>query len=109
MKKKRRPESARQTERNARRARDQLATDRERLFALERGGSAARPLDVASASVVDSHALGVACPRCGGPHELIEHAAITVEGARLREARLRCRQCGTHRSLFFRLREELPN
>lgn len=99
--------SPRQLVRQAQRAREQLAADRSRLFALEAGGSPARPLEVSSASVVETHALAVPCPRCDGAHELVEHAAITVDGVRLREARLRCRQCGTRRSLFFRLRE--PN
>ena len=82
-----------------------LAQDQARLFALTEGGSAQRPISVESASVVETHALSVPCPRCGGAHELIEHAAITQDGQRLREARLRCRQCGTRRSLFFQLIE----
>jgi hypothetical protein len=109
VKKKPRAMSARQKERKAERAREQLATDRERLFALEPGGSAARPLEVASASVVEAHGSSVPCPRCDGAQEALEHAAVTVNGARLRELRLRCRQCGTQRSMFFRLRESLPN
>jgi hypothetical protein len=77
---------------------------------LEAGGSPARPLDVPSASVVEAQALGVPCPQCQGPHEMLEHAAITAEGgARLREVRLSCRQCGSRRSLFFRLVEPKPN
>jgi DNA-directed RNA polymerase subunit RPC12/RpoP len=87
-----------------------LARDRERLFALEAGGSPARAIDVLSASVVESHALGVRCPLCEGAHEMLEHAAVVTEsGARLREVHLRCRQCGSRRSLFFRLCESKPN
>jgi hypothetical protein len=35
--------------------------------------------------------------------------AVTRFGIRLREARLRCRQCGTTRSLWFRINDVGPN
>ncbi len=89
--------------REAARAQTKLGNALERAFALEVGGNAARPIDVASAAVVDGHAAAVACPRCSGRHEVEEHLAVTVGGARLREARLRCRQCASRRSLWFRL------
>lgn len=109
MKRKPRPASARSERRASERAGLRLGADRERLFQLEAGGSPERPLGVSSASVVDVHAVGVPCPRCGGPHELLEHLAVNRAGARLREARLKCRQCGSERSLFFKLQEELSN
>lgn len=80
-----------------------LARDRERLFALEPGGSPERPIEVSAASVVESRAASKACPRCGGRHLLLEHAAVMIGGARLREARLACRECGSRRSLWFRV------
>ena len=81
-----------------------LARDRERLFRLEAGGTPERPIDVASASVVDVRAAAVPCPRCGGDQAVKEHAAVGgTGGARLREARLECRRCGSVRSLWFRL------
>lgn len=83
--------------------------DRQRLFELEPGGNPAYPVEVVSASVVETHALGVPCPLCDGAHEILEHAAVVEGGARLRVARLRCRQCGSQRSLFFRLVEPKPN
>ena len=82
---------------------------RERLFQLETGGSPERPLPVVSATVVEAHAESVPCPRCGGKHDLVEHVAVTVLRVRLREARLRCRQCGTTRSLWFRISDVGPN
>lgn len=91
------------------RAHRSLADDRERLFQLEPGGTPGRPIEVGSASVVETHALSMPCPRCDGTHDLAEHVAITVDGVRLREVRLVCRQCGSRRSVFFRLREERPN
>ncbi len=79
------------------------------MFALEIGGSSERPIGIVSAAVVEAHAESVVCPRCEGKHELVEHVAVTVGGVRLREARLRCRQCGTSRSLWFRISEVRPN
>ncbi len=67
------------------------------------GGSPERPLDAASAAVIESHALSVRCPRCGANHELIEHSAHVRQGVRLRETKLRCRQCGSERSLWFKI------
>jgi len=107
--KKKRPDTARTARRRAERDADKLARDRERLFTLSPGGSAERALTVESASVVDTRARSVPCPRCDGEHELLEHKAVQLAGERLREACLRCRRCGSRRSLFFRLDEHLPN
>jgi hypothetical protein len=81
----------------------------ERLFGLEPGGSAERPLLVGTASVVEAHAEAVPCPRCLGRHELQEHLAVTLNGVRVRQVRLRCRQCGSRRSLWFRIGDSAPN
>lgn len=62
-----------------------------------------------SPAVVEAQAWSVPCPRCDVPHELLEHAAVTISGVRLREARLRCRQCGARRSMWFRLVGESLN
>jgi len=85
------------------RIRAKLAADQERLFQLEAGGSKERPLEASAAAVIEAHATGVPCPRCGGHQEVIEHTALTHQGVRLREAKLRCRQCGSERSLWFRI------
>lgn len=106
MPKKPRP---RATRREAERAAAKLRDARQRLFELEPGGSAERPFAVVSAAVVEAHAESVPCPRCEGRHEVLEHGARTIDGARLREARLRCRQCGTTRSLWFRINDPRPN
>lgn len=95
--------SPRSARREAERALEQLRADRERLFALEPGGDGARPIHVSSAAVIEGQAIAVPCPRCGGAHELTEHAAVTLHGVRLREAKLRCRQCGSRRSLWFKI------
>ncbi|HET9933211.1 MAG TPA: hypothetical protein VFQ35_21050 [Polyangiaceae bacterium] len=109
MKRKPRPTRERTLRRSDERAAQSLANDRERLFRLEAGGSPGRPIEVGSASVIEAYALSMRCPRCDGAHELREHLAVTLEGARLREVRLVCRQCGSRRSLFFRLRDDRPN
>lgn len=106
MAKKPRPRSQR---RQGERALEKLRQARQRLFELELGGVAERPLPILSAAVVEAHAESVACPLCEGKHEVLEHVAVTLRGTRLREARLRCRQCGTTRSLWFRIHDVGPN
>jgi len=104
MQRKPRKTSDRSARRAVARQDDKIADARERLFALEPGGAPDRPIEVVSASVVETHALSLECPRCGGPHELAEHVARTLpSGTRVREARLRCRQCGSRRSVWFRI------
>lgn len=97
------PKRERTVRREAARAAAALGADRERLFKLDPGGSPERPIDVDAVSVVEVRAVSVACPRCEGRHRVDEHAAVTVAGARLREARLVCTLCGSRRSLWFRL------
>jgi hypothetical protein len=101
MAKKTRPRSER---REQERASSKLQSAREQLFRLEPGGSADRPLAVVSSAVVDAHADSVPCPRCAAKQDVLEHVAVTVAGARLREVRLRCRQCASRRSMWFRIR-----
>ena len=106
MAKKARPRSQR---REAERSLSKLQQAQQRLFELEVGGAPERPLPILSAAVVEAHAESVHCPRCDGKHEVVEHVAVTRAGVRLREARLRCRQCGTTRSLWFRINDVGPN
>lgn len=100
---------ARTVRRAAARHGSKLAEARERLFELELGGAPERPLTIASAAVVESHASALACPRCQGKHEVVEHVAVTLGSTRLREARVRCRQCGSTRSVWFVIRDVGPN
>lgn len=104
----RKPRS-RTLKREALRSTEKLQDARRRLFELQPGGSTERPLQVASAAVVETHAGSVPCPRCEGKHDVVEHLAVTLDQTRLREARLRCRQCGTTRSMWFRIGDSLPN
>lgn len=97
------PKRDRTVRREAIRAAAALAVNKERLFELSVGGAPERPIEVDAANVVEIRAVGVPCPRCEGEQRVAEHAAVTVGGMRLREARLVCRQCGSRRSLWFRL------
>ena len=87
------------------RAAEKLARDRERLAQLEPGGAADRPIDVASPAQVDVIAEARPCPLCEGPLRLREHAAVTVDGVRLRAAHVACTACGIRRQMYFRLSE----
>lgn len=81
------------------RAAAKLAEQREKLFALEPGGSPSRPREVPSAAVIEVQALALACPRCGGTFKLDEHRA--EQG--LRVVRLICQRCGAPRNTYFRV------
>ncbi len=101
---KRPPKRSERTVRRAQeRSEERLRSDRERLFLLEPGGNPERPIAVQSAAVIESHATSVPCPLCAANQEVREHAARVHQGVRLREAQLRCRQCGSTRSLWFRI------
>jgi hypothetical protein len=100
---------SRSERREAERSQQKLSEQREKLFALEVGGSPGRPRDVISASLVEPEARSARCPRCDGEFKILEHLALTVERSRLREARLECRQCGSRRSLWFRIATALAN
>jgi hypothetical protein len=91
------------------RSAEKISRGRERLAALEAGGSAGRPLVVESASQIEPHAASMACLRCEGPNRLREHAAETIEGERLRVVRMTCGRCGAERTLWFRIGTVLPN
>jgi hypothetical protein len=101
--------SDRTVRREGERALTRLQADRERLFALEPGGRKERPIEALSAAVIEAHATSVPCPPCGGSQEVLEHTALVHEGVRLRETRLRCRQCGSGRSLWFKIVGNSPN
>ena len=93
------------TERRLReRAALKLAKQRERLASFEAGGSPERAIEVESASQVEVHARSIPCARCDGSLIVREHTAETVDGARLRVARMECPTCGARRDTYFRLK-----
>lgn len=78
-----------------------LARDRRRLHALEPGGSADHPIEVASASVIEPHARGLDCARCGPMLRIVEQASHVVAGRVMRTVRLRCAHCGDDRVVHY--------
>jgi hypothetical protein len=89
------------------RAADKVARGRERLASLEPGGGPRLPVEVESASQIEPHALSMLCLRCGGPNRLVEHAAETVQGERLRVVRMACARCGATRAVWLRIASRL--
>ena len=76
---------------------------REGLAARLPGGSADRPIDVASASIVEGKARATPCIQCEGDLEVrCERAVSTARGV-LREIALACRRCHAPRTLWFRV------
>jgi hypothetical protein len=97
--------------REAEREAAKLARARGRLFALELGGAADRPIEVASASVVEPHASSMVCAGCGEQGLRVdEHLAVTgPDRQRLRVVHARCPRCGVRREVFFRIGTVLPS
>ncbi len=97
----------------ARRKRDKaarkLALDRDRLAALEVGGSAERPLVVESSALVEIRARAAGCHQCGGATTLDRHAVTVVDGEPLRDVTLTCKTCHATRRLWFRIQPSLPS
>jgi hypothetical protein len=91
------------------RKRDKLTQELERLAREMPGGAPDRPITVAAAPQVDVIAGQTPCPVCQAALRLVEHAADTVEGVRLRVARVLCPVCGAKRSLYFRIEDALPH
>jgi hypothetical protein len=98
-----RRKTGRAARRERARAHEELVRDLERLARLEPGGSPERPLVIDSPAVVEVRAVAKPCPLCGGSLRVEEHAALEIEGARLRVASVACTQCGVRRSVYFRL------
>ncbi len=86
-----------------------LGDQREKLARLEAGGSANNPLVVSSASQIEPRAENEPCLRCGERARVSEHAARTIDGARLRVVITTCPKCGARRTLYFRISEALEN
>jgi hypothetical protein len=83
-----------------------LVRDRERLAALEPGGSPEHPIELVSAAVVEIRARALSCPQCEGTYRIHDHRAPS---SGLRAVDVSCRLCGTPRTLYFRLTSRDPN
>jgi hypothetical protein len=76
---------------------------REKLAQLSSGGASERPIDVTSASVVESTALGLRCARCESALRLEDHEAIRTPHGILRRVRTRCTMCRASREVWLRI------
>jgi hypothetical protein len=97
----------RTTRREAERAAEKLADARERLAALEPGGSWERPIRVESASQVEIRVESMHCPRCDGELRVKEHAARVVSGQSLRVVDAQCKRCGHRREVWLVIASDL--
>ena len=97
---------ARTERRERQRALERLARDRQRLAALEPGGSPERPIEVVSSAVIPVRARAHRCPLCDGAMRLDEETAAS---ATLRAAHLTCKQCGIARQLWFAIKPTTRN
>jgi hypothetical protein len=97
---------ARTDRRERERAMQRIVRDKQRLASLEPGGSAERPIEVASSSVIPVRARSLRCPLCDGSLRLDEESA---QSASLRAAHMTCASCGVSRKLWFVIRPSLPS
>jgi hypothetical protein len=90
--------------READRAAEKLANQREKLARLEPGGAPNHPIDVTTAAVVEPQARSLPCSRCGEqPTRMAEHEAPEIDGRRLRVVTVVCPRCGARRPIYFRI------
>ncbi len=99
-----RPPRPRRLKREQQRALRKSVRQLERLAAELPGGSPERPIDVASASVVETKARATPCLQCQALEMEIraDHATSTTRGV-LRELAMVCRRCHAPRAVWFRL------
>jgi hypothetical protein len=100
------PQRPRTQRRVDERALRKLVHDRERLWTMSPGGSAARPITVDSVAVVESRARALPCPQCDGELLVREHRAPQ---AGLRAVDVRCARCHVARTIWFRLGSSRPS
>jgi hypothetical protein len=88
-----------------------LARTKMRLAAMEPGGAPDRPLEVATASLVEPRAASLPCAACGADGVRVEEhtATTTADERRLRVAHVRCPRCGAAREIYFRIGTALPS
>ena len=99
-----RPPRPRRQQREQQRALRKTVRQLERLAAEMPGGSPERPIDVASASVVETKARAIACVQCEATELELrgDHATSTARGV-LRELAMVCRQCHAPRTVWLRV------
>jgi hypothetical protein len=101
---------ARTERRKAERAHTKRLRDAQALAKFEPGGSAERPIEVATAAVLEVQATSFACLGCGQNRLRIkEHAAREIADQRLRLIDVKCGVCGLERRFYFRIGGPLAN
>jgi hypothetical protein len=81
----------------------------ENLAAKLAGGSPRLPIEVTSASVVETKARSTPCVQCGGDQELRNDNATSTGRGILREITLVCRRCHAPRTLWYRIAPPAAN
>jgi hypothetical protein len=99
-----RPPRPRRQQRERQRSLRKTVRKIERLADEMPGGSPERPIDVASASVVETKARSMPCVQCGAVGMEIrgERATSTARGV-LRELAMVCRRCHAGRAVWLRV------
>ncbi|HEX3904135.1 MAG TPA: hypothetical protein VH853_14950 [Polyangia bacterium] len=99
-----RPPRPRRQQREQQRALRKTVRQIERLAGELPGGSAERPLDVTSASVVETRARATECIQCDAVEMEIrgDRATSTARGV-LREVAMVCRRCHAGRTVWVRV------
>jgi hypothetical protein len=99
-----RPPRPRRQQREQQRALRKAVRQVERLASELPGGSAERPLDVTSASVVETRARAMRCLQCDAEEMELrgDRATSTARGV-LRQLAMVCRRCHAARAVWFRV------
>jgi hypothetical protein len=100
---------ARRERREQERAAKKAVRVTERLARQLPGGTAEAPIDVDAPAVAEIKARSVPCPQCGGELAIEGDRADSTPRGVLRELEMRCRRCGTRRSLWFRVAPRAPS
>jgi len=104
-----RPPRPRRTRREQERALRKVVRRTEGLAEKLPGGAPERPIDVASASVIDEKARATPCIQCGGDLERLGDRATSTARGVVREIALVCRRCHAPRTQWFRIVPPSPN
>ncbi|MEZ4398536.1 MAG: hypothetical protein R3B06_00850 [Kofleriaceae bacterium] len=103
------PPRARAARRQADRAVAAATKTRDRIARLEPGGSAAWPITVPSAVVIEARAAALPCARCGGPLVVTAHDAQAAGDVRRRVVHARCNRCSAPRTVWFEVVAPVDN
>jgi hypothetical protein len=104
-----RPPRPRRQQRERDRALRKEVRRTEQLAAELPGGSPDLPIEVASASVVETMARATPCVQCGGELDLGGDRATSTARGVVRAIALTCRRCHAPRTLWFRIASRAPN